>query len=176
MKKVLCFGIALFVLSGCGGGGPQQQASSQDKKISRMANKQVTPEDLAKVDKLLTEGTILFAKGHIPAALKTFDDAIQLNPKDPRGYISLGEAYLKIKKLDPAIDTFQLLLSIAPDNAQANYFLGMAHGLKGERDVALRYAQRSFLLAKDQNNKEVLVRAATLLKGLNQAEQTTDGK
>ncbi len=168
--KALFYGlVVLFVLSGCG--------KAQDNDAARVKQEAMsqgnTAEASARIEKLLTEGTALLAKGYIPAALKAFDEAIKANRNDPRGYIALGEAYIRIKKLDPAIETFTMILDFSPENAEAHYLIGMAHGLKGERDIAAQYAQKSMQFAQSQKNQGMFIKSAAMLKGLADAAQGT---
>ena len=157
--KALFYGlVVMFLLSGCGKAN-NDVAQVKQEVMARSG----TPQDSARTDKLLAEGAALLVKGYIPAALKAFDEAIKSNPNDPRGYIALGEAYIRIKKMDPAIETFKMILNFSPENPEAYYLIGMAHGLKGERNIAAQYAQKSMEFAQAQKNEEVFIRSAAML-------------
>ena len=164
--KALFYGLVMmFLLSGCG----KAQNEVSEVKQEVLASGTVA-EDPARSEKMIVEGSALLNKGYVPAALKAFDEAIKASPEDPRGYIALGETYLRLKKMDPAIETFKMILNFSPENAEAYYLIGMAHGLKGERDMAAQYAQKSMLLAQNQKNEEIFIKSAAMLKSLADAQ------
>lgn len=168
MKALFYSLVVIFLLSGCG--KAKEPATSEVKKeFTKISS---GSGDQARFDKLLNEGALLLSKGYVPAALQAFDEAIKINPNDPRGYVVLGETYIRLKQLDPAIETFKRILAFSPENPEAYYLIGMAHGLKGERDVAAQYAQKSMQLAQNQKNEEMFIRSAAMLKGLADAAQS----
>ena len=172
MKAVFYGLVMMLVVSGC---GKAQNSDLSEAKSEVMASSQPAGADPARTQKMIAEGAALLGKGYIPAALKAFDEAIKASPNDPRGYIALGESYVRIKKLDPAIETFKMILNFSPENSEAYYLLSMAHGLKGEREVAAKYAERSMQLAKTQNNQQMFLKSAAMLKGLADAHQAAQG-
>ena len=167
MNALVCGVAVLFLLGGC---GKAQDNDAAQVKQDVTAQRNIA-ESAVRIDRLLTEGTALLSQGYIPAALKTFDEAIKENPNDSRGYIALGQAYVRIKKLDQAIETFKMILDFSPENAEAHYLIAMAHGLKGERDTAAQYAQKSMQLAQSQKDQPMFLRSAAMLKGLADAQQ-----
>jgi tetratricopeptide (TPR) repeat protein len=60
-----------------------------------------------------------------------------LRPDDAAAYANMGEAFMKMKKLDDAIDAFKHSIQLKPDYANAYYNLGLAYLTQGDRDSAL---------------------------------------
>lgn len=99
-----------------------QQAIDQ-AKIATVLNKTsiFNWENLAKTYAAL----ISFAAESDKWAIESYQQKILLDPQNPYGYISLGEFYLKVQKLDEAEKSFRNAIFLKPDFANAHYNLSL---------------------------------------------------
>ena len=72
----------------------------------------------------LEVGYRAFRQGNHDAAVKAFETAIEVNPTNGAGYLSLGRAYSLLGHYDSAKRYFQKAIELSPDHAVANYRLG----------------------------------------------------
>jgi tetratricopeptide (TPR) repeat protein len=63
------------------------------------------------------EGNERLFSGNVAAAIKAYEEAIHLNPKDPAGYRGLGLAYAQQGKRSEAVRYLRAYLRRAPDAA-----------------------------------------------------------
>lgn len=162
-NKIMMIGIAL-VFAGC---GSNENQSSLTKSSSMPAPIEATRlANQSRID----EGLQQLRDSDIPGAIKSFDDAIKVNPSDPQGYLVLGQTYLRLKEYDRAIDTFSAASRVAPDEGEIYYLLAVSHGLAGNNDLARENAEKSVQIFQSQKNEEKFVRSVALLKGLSDVQ------
>ncbi|MCR4337595.1 MAG: tetratricopeptide repeat protein [Candidatus Omnitrophica bacterium] len=65
-------------------------------------------------------------------AKEHFEQAIQIDPKDPKTYNNLGVVYLREGDVGRAIEFYQKAVGVDPHYALAYFNLGMAHSYRGE--------------------------------------------
>ncbi len=68
---------------------------------------------------------------------KTYDTAIQLNPKLTQAYNNRGNAYRNRGKVNHAIKDYNTVIQLKPNFAEAYYSRGVAYGVKREYDLAI---------------------------------------
>ncbi len=70
-------------------------------------------------------GLLATREGRTEVALGFFQRALQQSPEHSIALINLGNAYRALKRWDEAKKTFERALAINPDDAEANYGVGM---------------------------------------------------
>ena len=60
-------------------------------------------------------GVIAFQRGENETAVELIGKAIEIKPSDPKFYNNLGLVFLKMGKLDAALEQFQEALHLMPD-------------------------------------------------------------
>ena len=87
-------------------------------------------------------GFILTQKGEVDEAMAQFQQALQINPKDPPSWNNVGNVLLHWRKVDEAIPYFQNALQINPDYVEARNNLGSALLQEGKVDEAIAQFQK----------------------------------
>jgi len=112
---------------------------------------------------LLTEAKSRYASGHPEESIELFTRAGEEGCNPVTVNLSRGAAYLASGALDKAIDDFNRVLGIDPDNERAFYYRGIAHLLKGEFSDAVDDLSTSITFNQDRG-------AAFFARGLAFAE------
>ncbi len=60
-------------------------------------------------------------------------NASRINPKNIDIYKNLGQLYLGEKKFDAAIEAYQIVLNVSPQDSSAHFYLANIYELKGEK-------------------------------------------
>ncbi len=110
-----------------------------------------------------------FLAGDFQKALRTVDSSVALNPKVPKAHVLRGRVLMEMGRLEPARDAFieaERLATLAgegnnPENAQAQYYLGVIHERYNEPQKA--YERYSKALELDPQNAQPLVAAGEML-------------
>ncbi|MDO4628081.1 MAG: tetratricopeptide repeat protein [Planctomycetia bacterium] len=80
--------------------------------------------------------------GQYELALDYYNQAIQLDPKDPMPYNSLGYCYMSQRQMDKAIANFQKAIELDPLEEKYNNNLGLAYGIQRDYDRAFECFRR----------------------------------
>lgn len=99
-------------------------------------------------------GFVLIQKGEVDEAMAQFQQALQLNPKDPPSWNNVGNVLLHWGKVDEAIPYFQKSLQLNSDYVEARNNLGSALLQKGKVDQAIAQFQKGLQI--DPNSVEAL--------------------
>ncbi|MBN2102429.1 alkaline phosphatase family protein [bacterium] len=75
----------------------------------------------------LLQGRIFLEKNRPMQALESLEKAEKMLSSHPGLYLQIGSVYSKLKFWNKAIDTYQKVLSLDPDNAQAHHGLARAY-------------------------------------------------
>src|SRR3989338_8445760 len=78
-----------------------------------------------------------------------FKNAAKLEPQNVDIYKSLGALYLQQKKLEPARDTYRLILDLSPKDAQAHFYLANIYYELKSRDAAIKELKKTLELKPD---------------------------
>lgn len=92
----------------------------------------------------LSEGREQSSTGNFQAALSTFEKAIGRNPFLKEAYIQLAICHESLHQEDSAIQVYQQLLTLYPDNTAAYYYCGIC-----------KYRQKKFIEAIGCFNKAI---------------------
>ena len=157
MKRLVALAAILFFILGCGGSKTEKTEVEMHQALQNDATD------------YYTEGLKFIEKAAVPEAVQSFQKAIRKNPNDIRAYLILGEVNMRLKNYQGAIDTLKASLNVDPNNGGAYYLLAVSTGLKGDREEAVKYAQRSAVIFKDKKDEENLKKSLTLVQGLSGA-------
>jgi tetratricopeptide (TPR) repeat protein len=83
-------------------------------------------------------GLQYFRKGEYDRAIRDYDEAIRLNPKDPIAFNNRGDTYAHKGDTDRAIRDFDEVIRLDPKIAIAFSNRGVLYGRKGDNDRAIR--------------------------------------
>ncbi|MDA1098770.1 MAG: M48 family metalloprotease [Proteobacteria bacterium] len=125
--------------------------------------KQETDQALALIEGLLAEhpldpyfhefhGQILFESGNAEAAIAPYERAVALLPDEALLRIGLGQAQVSVESdryLETAVENMRRAVQLAPDNASAWRWLGMAHGRLGNTGLASLATAERYMLTGD---------------------------
>lgn len=161
MKRFLVVMLAVAFVSGCG--SPSTGSKSKPK---------ATPKETAKrvQDKFLNEGIQYLQEANTVEAVRSFDQAIRQNPLDTRGYMILGQTYMRMNNYDRAIDTLLAASRVSPDQGEIYYLLAVNHRLAGNPELAKENVQKSIELFRQTKDERNFKKSLVLLKGLMDAD------
>ena len=76
-------------------------------------------------------------------------NASKREPQNIDIYKTLGAVYLQQKKLKEAQDTYQLILNLSPNDAEAHFYLGNIYDELNNREAAIEELRKSLQLNPD---------------------------
>jgi CRISPR-associated protein Csy1 len=86
-------------------------------------------------------GSVRLDRGNFEGALLAFRAAVAADPKSERGWNNLGVAFQALDKLDDAERSFNYLLTLNPNSAQAHFNLAGVKKLRNDVKLALQHAE-----------------------------------
>ena len=89
-------------------------------------------------ESVFSQGEDAFSKNDLANAEKYYSDYIAKSPDSAKGYVSLGNVLLLLKKPDDAIKQFDIAVQINPGYYKAYSGRGTANVFLGKRDDAFR--------------------------------------
>ena len=92
------------------------------------------------------KGREYFGLGDLKQAVDSYRQSLELEPEVPEVYLSLGHAYLKLKKNQEAGKAFKQATLLNPDMAEAHYGLGLHFFELGKHKNAAEAFKRATLL------------------------------
>jgi tetratricopeptide (TPR) repeat protein/mono/diheme cytochrome c family protein len=114
---------------------------------------------------------MLQARGELNEALKHFEEALRLRPRDATANNSFGAANMAAGKLDAAIDYLETALRARPEYFDAHYNLGLALARRGDFARAREeFAAAVRLNPQDANAEANLGGALAAMEKWNEAE------
>jgi len=106
---------------------------------------------------------IQLAGGKTDAAIKTLQDAVVQSPFDIGAPFQLGILYFGEEYYSKAIESFELVVRLVPDHANARYYMGLAYEKIGKKAEAL--AQFKKIQETNPDNTELQSIIDRLSKG-----------
>src|SRR5262249_6175665 len=100
----------------------------------------------------VVRGNAYFSKGDYDAAIRDYDEAIRLNPKNAVAFYNRGNVYNSAAQYDAAISNFDEAIRIRPDYANAFNNRCSAYNAKGEYDLAIRDCSQALQLDPKKAN------------------------
>ncbi len=157
---------------------PSAQLTAQDQNNILILIQQAVVESKAAI-KLDPENSLLWqnlasiyrglvgvAGGAEDWALKSYQRAAELNPKDPNPPLFIGEIHFLSGNFQGAADAFLQATEVSPDFARAHYNLAVAYNALGEPDRAIKALERVLeILPEDSEDREQVEKDLTFLKG-----------
>lgn len=118
-------------------GGKTHEALEAYMKILAIYDENKENPDLKReVEPYCRIGMIHEGYGQYAEAEKFYRQAMDVDPKSPVPYNSLGYSYITQQRLDDAIEYLQKAVEMAPTEPKYNNNLGLAYGLKKDYDQA----------------------------------------
>lgn len=93
--------------------------------------------------KLLEKADSFLYSKKYEEALKTYDEAIELDPTQSLAYLKAGEFFLNIRFFSNANTFLQKAIKLDPDEDRGQYFLARIFLASGQREEALEYISRA---------------------------------
>jgi Flp pilus assembly protein TadD len=112
--------VAMLLLTGVAGCASMSDPISSDSSESGKFNE---------VSRLARD---VEANDSIDAALVLYRQAVTVSGRSPAAYVQLGDAYVRAKRLNEAIEAYRAALAIKAEDAQAQLGLGMALVRRGD--------------------------------------------
>ena len=104
--------------------------------------------------------------GDWPGAETAYQKCLVLDPQDQKARLNLGVADLKQNQAERALEHFDALLAIEPDQAEAHLYAGFLREQDPRtRGEAIPHWQRFVQLAPDHKEAAKIRRQLTTLKG-----------
>ena len=145
MKRMLCCVVGVVLFAGCG--SPQGNDTSS------------APVAAVAQNDYIHEGVQLLKESKTSEAIKNFDEAIKNDPFNPKGYMILGETYMRLQDYPRAIDSFSAAIRIAPEQGELYYLLAVNQAVMGRREMALENVGKSITLFRAQENEDGFLRS-----------------
>jgi len=83
-------------------------------------------------------GTVQAALGDVNGAARTFERAVELDPKSHEALAMLGQIYMKLSRFNDAEKLLDRAAHLKPDDAQIQFTLGVLYDLQGRLDLAAK--------------------------------------
>ncbi len=106
-------------------------------------------------------GAALVAKGDSFSAIKYFEKAIEIDPKNAKAYYNLGNAYMSLNRLEKAADEYKKAVETDPNYAMAYGNLAVALAQMNRLFDAIHNFTRAAEL--EPNNSELIYNLAAAL-------------
>jgi len=88
-------------------------------------------------------GKIEYASGHYLNALRYFNRLLEKNTSSAEYFKARGLTYYYTNTMQQAAYDLSMSLDLVPDDAEANYFLGLTHDSLGNKKMACYYLNRA---------------------------------
>ncbi len=151
MKKGLILTLGVLFIVGCGNNQQQSETGFQG---------------VAEKKDYLAQGMQYLQDSDIKNAIRSFDQAIKQDPKNPKNYLVLGEVYMRLKNYDSAVDALTGASRVDPDNGDTFYLIAVARSFQGRNEEAIVAAQRSIEIYVKKKDEENFKRSVMLLERL----------
>lgn len=103
----------------------------------------------------VTEGKLLFEQGKYTEALQILDSVIKNTPNDSLALYYSGRSLLALNKQEEAIEQFKILTRLYPDDANFNYWCGVAY--RHKLTSTDNFLEKSILASKTKQYYEKAV-------------------
>lgn len=113
------------------------------------------------------QAEMLLSQGKLEEAVKSYEQAIQMNPSDTRSYFSLAQVFMRIGAMDNAIGVLTESLRFDPQDGNAYLLMAGCYDLKGERDRAIELVQIALAAYQEKKDEQGFQSALQVLQQLN---------
>lgn len=94
------------------------------------------PKDKIEVYELIDNGLGALSRGNVNKAVELFQQAAQMDPKNPNPQFNLAMAYSRMGKWQQAVETMQLAISMTDDHIYMNLQLARIYASSGDYEKA----------------------------------------
>ena len=126
-----------------------------DKKLSELTENISKAQNLsdeekkAIVEQKVAEGTQAMSKGDFQAALKTYNEWIEMNPQDANAHKSRGDVYQEMKNYNRAVENYDEAIKINSDFAIAYCSRGASYVKLGNYEQAVKDLNKAIEIQPD---------------------------
>ena len=147
----LAAGLSATLLAGCAGSGSYTKGTATEHMSKMDVMKSATEYDMAKQS---------YFAGDLHKALDRIDRSIAINSQVAKSHILRGRIQLEMSELDGALDSLHTGEALAPENTDAQYYLGLVYERLASYDEALTHYQAAAEL--DPEEAQYVVAAAEM--------------
>ncbi len=158
--------LTAVVLVGCDNKNQSAQTSSSLTRFTPDSRQQSQSKEM-----LIQRGVAALNQKDIATAIQNFSQATTVDPSDPQPHFVLAEVYMRLNNLPKAIESFERVIQLQPDNGQAFFLLGVSYGLNGDRETAKKALERSAVIFQQKKDEENFKRAVVNLQQIMQVEE-----
>ena len=163
MFGVMAIALVALPLAGCSSalnGGSAYRTSGKVASLDLPSIGNIT------ADAALTEARSHFKNNDFGYSAALYKKVIELNPKDPQGYVGLGASYDRMGRFDLSDRVYASLLVVSGATAQYYNNLGYSYLLRGNLTLALTNFRKAKAMAPDSvvvaNNLQILAKASAV--------------
>lgn len=144
--------VGIATSTGCGGKGQYTKEHTSLAKEKMNVIKSATEWEM---------GRQAFFAGDLDKALKKVDISISINSGVTKTHVLRGRIMLEKGEIGQAVRSFETALAIAPDDVDANYYMGIAQERLTKLDKAFEFYDHAARM--DEYNDQYAVAAAEML-------------
>jgi len=148
----LAAGLAAAALAGCAGSGAYTKATAQQHNSKMDVMRSATEYDMARQS---------YLAGDLRKALERISQSIAINDQVAKSHVLRGRILLEMSELDGSLDSLHTAEALAPENVDAQYFLGLNYERLADPEQALTHYQAAADL--DPEDAQYVVAAAEAL-------------
>ncbi len=112
---------------------------------------------------LTSDALVLYSQGKYDDAIKAYDEAIKLDPKNKEAFFNRGLALAALDKFDEAIKDYDKATKLDPKNKEAFYNMGLALVALGKCSEAIKAYDEAVTL--DPNYNDAIVARESAERG-----------
>ncbi len=150
--RVTLTAAAVLMLAGCAGQGAYTKEHAERSKMRQNALKSEIQAQMANQQ---------YLAGDLEKALKSVDNALEMNKESPESHVLRGRILLELGSLDLSRQAFVQAAKLNPKNVDAAYFQGILSERAGKIDEAFSHYEQAIKL--DPANPQYVIAAAEML-------------
>ena len=151
LVSLLC---VLVLASGCG------QKEAQQGNTPGMDQRR----DMGR--KLIVKSLSDLQNKDLKGCVESLEMSIKVNPGEPEAYMLLGQVLIKVGEVSRSVEFLDSAVKVFPNNGNLFYLLSTAYQMQGKKLPAVLSARRSTELFQKAQDKDNMLRSATLLQDL----------
>ena len=149
--------------------GSGTKSTSDDKELSKLAENIAKADNLSEEEKKaivelkMAEGEKSLSEGDLQAALKTYNELVEINPKDENAHQKRGDVYQEMNNHNKAVENYDEAIQLNSDFAVAYCSRGASYLKLGNYDQAIADLNKAIELnpkyAEAYKNRSIYFRA-----------------
>lgn len=133
--RIAALGLAALLLTGCSMGGLAGQSSFGSAKVSSAEIPSIGSADKATA---VTQARASFRNANYGYSAAYYKRLIEIEPKNPEGYVGLGASYDRLGRFDLSDRVYATLYTLKGASAQYYNNVGYSYLLRGNLSGALQ--------------------------------------